>query len=52
MFRNCARHGKYFYNQSQIQFYTEKGLADKVAYASFIDRQIVNYETNEFIPLE
>ena len=43
---------KYFYNQSQIQFYTEKGLADKVAYASFIDRQIVNYETNEFIPLE
>lgn len=43
---------KYFYNQSQIQFYTPGGLANKIAYAAIIDKKIVNYETNEFILLK
>lgn len=42
---------KYFYNQSQIQFYTTEGLVNKIAYAAIIDKKIVDYERNEYIPL-
>lgn len=42
---------KYFYNQSQIQFYTAEGLVNKIAYAAIIDKKIVDYERNEYIPL-
>ena len=42
---------KYFYNQSQIQFYTTEGLVNKIAYAAIIDKKIVDYEKNEYIPL-
>ena len=30
---------KYFYNQSQIQFYTAEGLVNKIAYAAIIDKK-------------
>lgn len=43
---------KYFYNQSQIQFYTSGGLVNKTAYATIIDKKIMDYDTNEFIPLK
>ena len=43
---------KYFYNQSQIQFYTSGGLVNKTAYAAIIDKKIMDYDTNEFIPLK
>lgn len=43
---------QFFYKQSQIKFYTPNGYSQKTAYAGFIDNQIVNYETNEFISLE
>lgn len=43
---------RFFYKQSQIKFFTPDGYAQKKAYAGFIDNQIVNYETNEFISLE
>ena len=42
---------KYFYNQSQIQFYTAEGLVNKIAYAAIIDKKIVDYERNEYTPL-
>lgn len=42
---------KYFYNQTQIQFYTAEGLVNKIAYAAIIDKKIVDYERNEYIPL-
>ena len=42
---------KYFYNQSQIQFYTTEGLVNKIAYAAIIDKKIVDYERNEYTPL-
>lgn len=42
---------KYFYNQSQVQFYISEGIIDKTAYAAIADMKIINYETNEFIPL-
>ena len=43
---------KYFYNQSQIQVYTSGGLVNKTAYAAIIDKKIMDYDTNEFIPLK
>lgn len=43
---------RFFYNQSNIQFYTLEGLADKLAYAAIVDKHILIYETNEFIPLK
>ena len=42
---------KILYNQSQIQFYTAEGLVNKIAYAAIIDKKIVDYERNEYIPL-
>lgn len=43
---------KFFYNQQQVQFYTQKGWKQKHAYAAIIDKQIMDYETNELIPLD
>lgn len=31
---------KFFYNQQQVQFYTQKGWKQKHAYAAIIDKQI------------
>ena len=42
----------FFYKQPSVQFYTAEGLAKKTAYAAIVDSQILNYDTNEFIPLK
>jgi len=43
---------KYFYKQSQVQFYTQEGWAERMAYAAIIDGKILNYEDNSFTPIE
>ena len=42
---------KFFHNQNQVQFYTQEGWEVKHAYAAIIDKQIIDYESNELIPL-
>lgn len=42
---------RYTFKQPQIQFYTQNGWDSQRAYAAIIDKKIVDYETNEFIPL-
>lgn len=42
---------KFFHNQPQVQFYTQEGWRLKHAYAAIIDKKIVDYVTNEFMPL-
>lgn len=43
---------RFFHNQQQVQFYTREGWKMKHAYAAIIDKQIIDYETNELIPLD
>lgn len=42
---------RFFFQQRQVQFYTEEGWKKKEAYAAIIDSQIIDYKTNEFFPL-
>lgn len=43
---------KYFATQTHVLFYTKEGLQNKKSYMAIQDGFIINYDTNEFIPLK
>ena len=43
---------KFFATQNQVFFYTNDGLKNNTPYMAIQDNHIINYATNEFIPLK